>query len=127
MYYFEDAIADETARAGVRGVLGETVIDFPVADNKTWAEAMAYSERFVRKWKGHPLITAAIAPHAPYTVSEEHLKEVRALADRTGAPVVIHSGDAQEVRTIRDSSVPPPSTSRASVPAPDVIAATPTT
>src|SRR6185295_8164645 len=35
MYYFEDAIADETAKAGVRGVLGETIIDFPVADNKT--------------------------------------------------------------------------------------------
>ncbi len=49
MYYFEDAIADETAKAGVRGVLGETVIDFPVADNKTNAEAMAYVERFVQK------------------------------------------------------------------------------
>src|SRR5215211_7921410 len=77
MYYFEDAIADETAKAGVRGVLGETVIDFPVADNKTWAEAMAYVEKFVRKWKGDRLITPAVAPHAPYTVSEEHLKEVR--------------------------------------------------
>src|SRR6202048_1822077 len=55
MYYFEDAIADETAKAGVRGVLGETVIDFPVADNKTHAEAMAYTERFVRKWQGNPL------------------------------------------------------------------------
>src|SRR5512144_2333241 len=47
MYYFEDAIADETKKAGVRGVLGETVIDFPVADNKTWDQAMAYAERFV--------------------------------------------------------------------------------
>src|SRR5262249_3712034 len=51
MYYFEDAVADETKRAGVRGVLGETVIDFPVADNKTWDQAMAYSERFIDKWK----------------------------------------------------------------------------
>src|SRR5438270_10626431 len=66
MYYFEDAVADETAKAGVRGVLGETIIDFPVADNKTNAEAMAYVERFVQKWKGHELITPAIAPHAPY-------------------------------------------------------------
>ena len=48
MYYFEDAIADETSKAGMRGVLGETVIDFPVADNKTNAEAMAYVERFVK-------------------------------------------------------------------------------
>src|SRR6185369_6548612 len=76
MYYFEDAIADETAKAGVRGVLGETVIDFPVADNKTYSEGLAYVERFVAHWKGNDLITPAIAPHAPYTVSEEHLKAV---------------------------------------------------
>ncbi len=90
MYYFEDAVADETAKAGVRGVLGETVIDFPVADNKTNAEAMAYVERFVKKWKGHKLITPAIAPHAPYTVSEEHLKAIRAFSDKTGTPIIIH-------------------------------------
>lgn len=95
MYYFEDAIADETAKAGVRGVLGETVIDFPVADNKTNAEAMAYVERFVARWKGHDLIVAAIAPHAPYTVSEEHLKAVRAFSDRTGAPIVTHIAETK--------------------------------
>jgi 5-methylthioadenosine/S-adenosylhomocysteine deaminase len=96
MYYFEDAIADETAKAGVRGVLGETVIDFPVADNKTNAEAMAYVEKFVKNWQGHPLITPAIAPHAPYTVSEEHLKAVRAFSDRTGAPIVIHVAETRK-------------------------------
>lgn len=101
MYYFEDAIADETARAGVRGVLGETVIDFPVADNKTNAEAMAYVEKFVKKWKGHALITPAIAPHAPYTVSEEHLKAVRAFSNRTGAPIVIHLSETR--REVEDS------------------------
>ncbi|HVF90387.1 MAG TPA: amidohydrolase family protein, partial [Blastocatellia bacterium] len=57
MYYFEDAIADETSRAGMRAVLGETVIDFPAPDNKTWDEALAYADRFVQKWRGHPLIT----------------------------------------------------------------------
>jgi 5-methylthioadenosine/S-adenosylhomocysteine deaminase len=95
MYYFEDAIADETVKAGMRGVLGETVIDFPVADNKTNAEAMAYAERFVNKWKGNALVSPAIAPHAPYTVSEEHLKAIRALSDRTGAPVVIHISETK--------------------------------
>jgi 5-methylthioadenosine/S-adenosylhomocysteine deaminase len=96
MYYFEDAIADETAKAGVRGVLGETVIDFPVADNKTNAEVMAYTERFVKKWQGHALITPAIAPHAPYTVSEEHLKAARAFSDRTGAPIVTHVAETRK-------------------------------
>jgi 5-methylthioadenosine/S-adenosylhomocysteine deaminase len=101
MYYFEDAIADETAKAGVRGVLGETIIDFPVADNKTNAEAMAYVERFVQKWQGNELIVPAVAPHAPYTVSEEHLKAIRAFSDRTGAPIVTHISETK--REVDDS------------------------
>ncbi len=96
MYYFEDAIAEETERAGVRGLLGETVIDFPVADNKTWPDAMRYAERFVARWKGNRLVTAAIAPHAPYTVSEAHLREVRAFADRTGASIVTHVAETRK-------------------------------
>jgi 5-methylthioadenosine/S-adenosylhomocysteine deaminase len=101
MYYFEDAIADETSKAGMRGVLGETVIDFPVADNKTNTEAMTYVERFINHWKGNALIVPAIAPHAPYTVSEDHLKAVRAFSDRTGVPMVIHISETK--REVDDS------------------------
>src|SRR5256714_5245547 len=98
MYYFEDAVADETKKAGVRGVLGETIIDFPVADNKTNAEMMAYSEKFIRKWTGDPLIVPAMAPHAPYTVSTEHLKAIRALSDKLNAAVVIHVAETKKER-----------------------------
>jgi 5-methylthioadenosine/S-adenosylhomocysteine deaminase len=101
MYYFEDAIAEETSAAGVRGVLGETLIDFPVADNKTNAEGMAYVEKFVNRWKGNELIVPAIAPHAPYTVSEDHLKAVRVFSDRTGAPIVTHVSETK--REVDDS------------------------
>ena len=98
MYYFEDAIADETKKAGVRGVLGETIIDFPVADNKTNAEAMAYSEKFLKKWAGDSLIVPAMAPHAPYTVSTEHLKAIKALSDKLNAAVVIHVAETKKER-----------------------------
>src|SRR6266404_1054059 len=101
MYYFEDAIADETFKAGMRGVLGETVIDFPVADNKTNEQAMAYVEKFVSRWKGNALIVPAIAPHAPYTVSEDHLRAIRAFSDRTGAPIVTHISETK--REVDDS------------------------
>jgi 5-methylthioadenosine/S-adenosylhomocysteine deaminase len=101
MYYFEDAIADETFKAGMRGVLGETLIDFPVADNKTNEQGMAYVEKFVSRWKGNPLIVPAIAPHAPYTVSEDHLKAIRAFSDRTGAPIVTHISETK--REVDDS------------------------
>ena len=98
MYYFEDAIADETKKAGVRGVLGETIIDFPVADNKTHEEAMAYGDRYLRKWKNDPLIVAALAPHAPYTVSTEHLLAIKRLADTHKAPLVIHVAETKKER-----------------------------
>ncbi|MGI9056675.1 MAG: amidohydrolase, partial [Pyrinomonadaceae bacterium] len=95
MYYFEDAIADETFKAGMRGVLGETLIDFPAPDNKTFDEAVLYTEKFVKKWNGNPLIIPAVAPHAPYTVSEEHLKKTREMSDRLNVPLVIHLAEAE--------------------------------
>ena len=94
MYYFEDAIADETKKAGMRGVLGETILDFPAPDNKTWQAGVAYTERFIRKWQNDPLIVPAIAPHAPYTVSQEHLLEARRVSDNLKAPLVIHLAEA---------------------------------
>jgi 5-methylthioadenosine/S-adenosylhomocysteine deaminase len=111
MYYFEDAIAEETKKAGVRGVLGETVIDFPVPDNKTWTEAMAYTEKFLTRWKNDPLIVPAIAPHAPYTVSADHLKQSMALAEKHDLPLVIHLAEAPTetefmAKTYQDRSVP---------------------
>jgi 5-methylthioadenosine/S-adenosylhomocysteine deaminase len=103
MYYYEDAIADETAKAGMRGVLGETVLDFPAPDNKTWEAAMSYAEKFAQKWKGHTLIVPAIAPHAPYTVSTDHLKQTHAFSQRLGVPLVIHiAEDPSETKTIKE-------------------------
>lgn len=103
MYYFEDEIADETSRAGMRAVLGETVIDFPAPDNKTWDAAMAYAEKFAVKWKGNALITPAIAPHAPYTVSTDHLKQTHSLSQRLGVPLITHIAEDQaEVKTIQE-------------------------
>ncbi len=95
MYYFEDAVADETSKAGVRGVLGETIIKFPVADNKTPEDAIRYTENFVNKWKNNALIVPAFAPHAPYTLTTENLNAIRKSADRLNAAVVIHVAETK--------------------------------
>src|SRR5688500_9987788 len=95
MYYFEDAIADETFKARMRGVLGETIIQFPVADNPTPEAALLYSEKYINKWKNNPLIVPALAPHAPYTLTTEHLKAVRALSDKLNAPMLIHVAETR--------------------------------
>jgi len=96
MYYFESDIAAETKRAGLRGILGETMIDFPVADNKTWDAAVAYVRKFVGDWRGDRLITPALAPHAPFTVSADHLAQVRALATELHAPILIHVSETRD-------------------------------
>jgi 5-methylthioadenosine/S-adenosylhomocysteine deaminase len=96
MYYFESDIAREAKRAGLRAVAGETMIDFPVADNKTWDEAVAYVRKFVKEWQGDRLITPALAPHAPYTLSEAHLRQVRALATELHAPILIHVSETKD-------------------------------
>jgi 5-methylthioadenosine/S-adenosylhomocysteine deaminase len=94
MYYFEDDIARILKEAGMRGVLGETIIGFPAPDNKTSAEALHYTERFLDHWTGDPLITAAVAPHAIYTCSEQLLKDSAALARKYHAPILIHLAEA---------------------------------
>src|SRR5467141_1996491 len=96
MYYFEDAVAEETKAAGMRGVLGETWIDFPAPDNKTEAEMLAYTERFLKKWQGDPLIQAAVAPHSIYTCSRKTLQDASALARKYHAPILIHTAEMKK-------------------------------
>src|SRR6266436_178039 len=96
MYYFEDAVAEETKAAGMRGVLGETFIDFPAPDNKTNAAMLAYTEKFLQKWQGDPLIHAAPAPHSIYTCSQKTLKDAAALARKYHAPILIHVAEMKK-------------------------------
>lgn len=103
MYYHEDEVARSVSEVGIRGVLGETVIGFPVVDAPEPWGGLAYAERFIEKWKGHPLITPAVAPHAPYTVPPEWLLKCRALSDREGVPMLMHMAEfAHEKRLIRE-------------------------
>jgi 5-methylthioadenosine/S-adenosylhomocysteine deaminase len=96
MYYFEDAVAEETKAAGMRGVLGETFIDFPAPDNKTETAMLAYTEKFLRRWQGDPLIHAALAPHSIYTCSKKTLQDAAALARKYHAPILIHVAEMKK-------------------------------
>jgi 5-methylthioadenosine/S-adenosylhomocysteine deaminase len=96
MYYFEDAVAEETKKAGMRGVLGETFIDFPAPDNKNEAAMLDYTEKFLKKWQGDPLIHAAPAPHSIYTCSQKTLQDASALARKYHAPILIHVAEMKK-------------------------------
>jgi 5-methylthioadenosine/S-adenosylhomocysteine deaminase len=100
MYYFEEEIAKTTIAAGLRAVLGETIIQFPVPDAKTPAEGLARTEKFAKEFAADELITPAVAPHALYTNDADTLKACRALADRLHIPVILHlSETTDEMKT----------------------------
>src|SRR3989475_11100901 len=96
MYYFEDAIAEETKAAGMRAVLGESILDFPAPDNKSNAAMLEYTEKFLKRWQGDALIHAAAAPHSIYTCSRQTLQDAAALARKYNAPILIHVGETRK-------------------------------
>jgi 5-methylthioadenosine/S-adenosylhomocysteine deaminase len=109
MYYFEEEIARETRAAGLRGVLGQTIIQFPVPDAKTPADGLVRAEAFIKEFKDDPLITPAVAPHAMYTLDGPTLMACRELAKRYGVPTLIHLAETQgEAEAARERGKPSP-------------------
>jgi 5-methylthioadenosine/S-adenosylhomocysteine deaminase len=96
MYYFEEEIAAETRRAGLRAVLGQTIIQFPVADAKTPADGLARADAFITAFKADPLITPAVAPHAMYTLDGPTLRAARELSKRHNVPTLIHLAESND-------------------------------
>ncbi|MBZ0284876.1 MAG: amidohydrolase [Anaerolineae bacterium] len=102
MYYFESDVAKATVQAGLRGVLGQSVLKFPTPDAETYENSLEYTAKFIEEWKGHPLITPAVAPHAPYSTTQDILKDCAELAKKYDVPILIHIG---ETKLEQDDSV----------------------
>lgn len=96
MYYFEEDIAEVTARAGMRAVLGQSVLRFPTPDAESYEESLRRARRFIEDWQGHELITPAVAPHAPYSSTREMLQECTRLALDHDAPLLIHLAETRQ-------------------------------
>lgn len=98
MYYFPDVTAEVVREAGMRATLGLIVLDFPTA----WAtDADEYIHKGLElhdALRHEPLLRTAFAPHAPYTVSDAPLEQVRKYATELGIPIHMHLHEtAQEV------------------------------
>jgi 5-methylthioadenosine/S-adenosylhomocysteine deaminase len=90
MYYFEDAVAEATAGAGLRAVCAQTILKFPAPDAPSFEDSLAGAREFITRWKGHPLIVPAVAPHAPYTCTVEILRACAELASQSDVPLHTH-------------------------------------
>lgn len=103
MYYFEDDVAQATSDAGLRGVLGQTVMKYPTPDSASYDDSIALAREFIKKWLGHSLVVPSIAPHAPYTLTPEIFKAATQVAVEFDVPLHIHiSETALEVENMRN-------------------------
>ena len=96
MYYFEQTVAEATAEAGLRGICGQTVLKFPSPDAESYEDSLAAARKFIESWQGHPLITPAVAPHAPYTCTPAILEACAKLAMEFDVPLHIHISETQQ-------------------------------
>jgi 5-methylthioadenosine/S-adenosylhomocysteine deaminase len=101
MYYFESDIARATEEAGLRALLCESILKFPTPDAASFEESLAYTREFIEEWHGHPLITPSIAPHAPYSTTEEMLQQSRDIAVEYDLPLMIHIAETE--REVEDN------------------------
>ncbi len=105
MYYFEEAIAEETAKIGMRALLGQTILIFPAPDAQTYEDGLIRCRRFIEKWHGHPLIQPAVAPHAWYTATPELMRACVDLARAYDVPLHTHVSETSlEVDNCREQN-----------------------
>jgi 5-methylthioadenosine/S-adenosylhomocysteine deaminase len=90
MYYFEEDVAKATADAGLRAICAQTVLKFPSPDAASWEDALASARDFIERWRDHPLIVPSVAPHAPYTCTDEILRATAELAAEFDVPLHTH-------------------------------------
>ncbi len=104
MYFYPDVIAKVVDKCGLRATISTPMIDFPSPGFNGWDDSYAAGVDFVKRWKGkHSRITPALAPHAPYTVSEEHLRAAFETARELDVPISIHVAEDQaETNTIAE-------------------------
>ena len=93
-YFFEEEVARAADEAGLRAVTGQGIFDVPTPDSKNAADGLAQAERLLAKWRGHPRIIPAVAPHACYTVGPETFGKTVDLAARFDAPILLHLSES---------------------------------
>jgi 5-methylthioadenosine/S-adenosylhomocysteine deaminase len=101
MYYFEEAVATAAAEAGMRALCAQTVLKFPAPDAASFEDSLARARDFIARWKAHPLIVPSVAPHAPYTCTEEILRACAELACEFDVP--LHTHLAETVNEVDES------------------------
>jgi 5-methylthioadenosine/S-adenosylhomocysteine deaminase len=90
MYFYPEATARAALRAGMRASLGIIAVEFPSAYAQDARGYLAKGLATRDDYRGEPLLSFCLAPHAPYTVADETLKRISVLAEEIDVPVHTH-------------------------------------
>lgn len=90
MYFFPDDAAQAFAETGMRAVVGLIVLGFPCGWANDADDCLRKGLAVRDKWRGHSLVSFALAPHSPYAVADDGLERVACLADELDLPVHMH-------------------------------------
>jgi 5-methylthioadenosine/S-adenosylhomocysteine deaminase len=101
MYYFEEEVARAADLAGMRAICSQTVMRLPTPDAASFDDGLERAKRFIEQWHGHPRITPTIAPHAPYTCTDDIYREAVKLCLEYGVPLNTHLSET--AREVQDS------------------------
>nr|WP_040295222.1 TRZ/ATZ family hydrolase [Beggiatoa alba] len=96
MYFLPEVAGGVVDESGMRATLGLILLDFPTIQAQNPDEYLQKGRAVYQQYQNHPLIKTAIAPHAPYTVSDAPLQAGAAMAEELNTPIHIHVHETKE-------------------------------
>ncbi|MEO1221404.1 MAG: amidohydrolase [Pseudomonadota bacterium] len=104
MYWYPDETVRAARELHMSIVAGPVFVAFPGPDDLAeWPMRTAFSDGFAERHRDHAGVYPCLAPHACYTLDEEKLTELAAIAEAQDIPVQIHASEApSEMQLVRE-------------------------
>jgi 5-methylthioadenosine/S-adenosylhomocysteine deaminase len=96
MYFYPDAAATAAAEFGMRAVLGITALEFPTGYASDADDYLNKGLAVREAWLDRPLTHFCLAPHAPYTVSDNSFRRILTLSEQLNLPIHCHLHETRQ-------------------------------
>ena len=102
MYFYPQAVAEAALQSGMRANIGLVVMEFATSYARDAEDYLQKGLQLRDAWRDQPLLSASLAPHAPYTVEDKTFENVVTYAEQLGLNIHTH---LHETRTELDESL----------------------